>query len=220
LLILSGMSTKTTKGTLLAILTLPTITLAITRPALAADADDQVPGQHIARSAPPPLPPPTVQERAARFPTTTALRASAVLDLFGGSAYALEVSHRFGPRLGVDVAFGSNDMGYKHLGTYGEALARLYTSRGPGAFSLALGPSVRTGTEFGAVGFLRAEVAAEYRVPGVPNILFGFGPEMALNDSGSGTCPDTGWFACFLWKDHWQAGDIGFRARVAAGWTF
>jgi hypothetical protein len=202
--------TKTTTTVFLATLT----TLAVARPALATAANDEVPGQHVARPAPPPPPQPRADH------VDTAVRATGMADLFSGGAYGLEVSHRFGPILGLDAAFGQNAMDHGHWGVFGEVLARAYAFKGPGGISFAAGPSVRTANEFGAVGFLRAEVAAELRSPGVPNLVLGIGPEVALNDSGRGSCPDNGWFSCFLWKDHWQAGDIGFRARVAIGWVF
>jgi hypothetical protein len=212
------MNTKAAAWTFLATLTPAILTAAISRPARASSGDDEAPGQHVARPAPPPAP----QQPAvpAAPTTTTAVRATAMVDLFSGGAYGLEVSHRLGPILGLDATFGRNDMTYGHTGVFAEALARLYAFKGAGGISFAAGPSLRTANEFGAIGFLRAEVAAELRWPGVPDLLVGFGPEVALNDSGRATCPGNGWFSCFFWQDQWHAGDVGYRGRVAAGWTF
>jgi hypothetical protein len=194
-------------------------TLAIARPALAAEAaasDDEQPGAYVARQVP--AAPPSWWEHPAS--AATAVRVTGMADVFSGAEYGLEVSHRFDRIFGVDVALGPNDMGYGHRGLFAEALGRAYAFRGPAGISFATGPSVRTANEFGAIAFMRAEIAAELRWAGLPNLLIGVGPEVALNDSGRATCPDNGWFSCFLWKDHWSAGDVGFRVRAAAGWAF
>jgi hypothetical protein len=180
------------------------VTLAVCRTAVAATGDEQV----------------QVTASPVFKPAVTAVRVTGMLDVFNGGAYGIEVSRRMTPALGIDVAFGANDMDYGHHGVFAELLGRAYLFNGIGGVSLALGPSLRTADRFGAVGFVRAELAVELRALGVPNLLLGLGPEVALNDSGQGVCPDNGWLSCFLWKDHWNAGDLGFRVRVAAGWAF
>jgi hypothetical protein len=165
-------------------------------------------------------PEPHITARPAGAPAATAIRLTGMLDVFNGGAYAVEVSRRAGPVFGMDAAFGGNSMDYGHSGIFAELLARAYLFTGPAGVSLALGPSLRSANEFGTVGFVRAELAVELRSLGVPNLLLGLGPELALNDSGQGTCPHSGLFSCLLWRDTWRAGDVGFRVRVAAGWAF
>jgi hypothetical protein len=150
---------------------------------------------------------------------STAFRLSVYGSFFQGAAVQVEASKRFGGFGGLDVAFGANDMGYDHGGIAADVLGRLYLFRGIGGVSLAAGPSLRTGSQFGAVGWLRSEVALELRPRGF-DLLVGAGPGLALNDSQRATCPDNGLLSCFLWKEQIHGGDIDLRVRVAVGVTF
>jgi hypothetical protein len=180
-----------------------------------AQAGEPAPTENVTAPAAP-VPPPAHPEPSL---DSTAYRLSAYGSILEGGAVQLEVSKRFGGALGLDVAFGANDMGYDHAGVAADVLGRLYMFSGIGGLSLAVGPSLRTGSEFGGVGWLRSELALELRPRGF-DILVGAGPSLALNDSGHANCPDMGWFGCLLWNEQIHTGDVEWRIRLALGVTF
>jgi hypothetical protein len=150
-----------------------------------------------------------------------ALRLDLSDQFFGGSLTGVEVSGRFWGPFGVDLALGQNDMGYGHTGVAAEAMARLYLfDQASGGVSLAAGPSFRNANEFGTVGFMTGEIAAEYRPRGGFSVLVGTGMSVALNDSGQAQCPDNGILSCFLWTDHYSQGDKTLNLRLAVGASF
>jgi hypothetical protein len=149
-----------------------------------------------------------------------AIRLDLSEQVFGGSFAGVEMSYRF-PVLGFDLALGQNDMGYGHKGLAVEGMGRLYLfNEASGGVSIAGGPSIRTANEFGTVGFMTGEIAAEYRPRGGFNILVGTGMSVALNDSGQAQCPTNGILDCFLWTDHYSAGDKTLNFRLAVGASF
>jgi hypothetical protein len=153
----------------------------------------------------------------------TAVRLDLSGEMEGGSLSGLEVSHRFGPVFGLDVAAGQSSFGYSHDGYGGNVLGRLYLfSDSSGGVSLAAGPSLRTANEFGAVGFIQSELAVEYRPRGGFSILVGAGTSVALNDSGTSHCPvePSDWFGCWFLPTQIHRGDQTVNFRLALGASF
>jgi hypothetical protein len=173
-------------------------------------------GGSLSAEAPPTLPPLPAPRWGA-----IALRLDSSVQLFGAAMSGVEVSYRFASPLGVDLALGENDMGYGHTGLAADLTGRLYLfNEASGGVSLAAGPWIRTANEFGTVGFLSGELAAEYRPRGGFSILLGGGISTALNNSGQAQCPTNGILDCFLWTDHYSQGDRTLYLRLAMGASF
>jgi hypothetical protein len=173
-------------------------------------------GATFARANEPDPPPDLSAHLAAR----TALRAVGSLEVLGPAAVGLEASWKVVPHFGLDGTVSYEDMQYGHQGVGVEALARYFPFLGPNALSVGLGPAFLAANEYGAVAFARSELSYEYRRVGTLSVLIGVGAEIALNNSGTATCPQQGWFSCFLWVDHYSAGDFSYHLRLALGTAF
>jgi len=150
----------------------------------------------------------------------TAVRVAGSLQALGPVGLGAEVSRRIMAHAGLDVTASYEDFQHGHSGVGVDALARYFPFSGPHAFSLGLGPSLLHAREYGSVGFLQGELAYEFRETARFSVLVGAGAQIALNNSGRATCPDQGFLACFLWTDHYSAGDVAFRMRLALGAAF
>lgn len=151
----------------------------------------------------------------------TAVRLDLSGQFFGASAVEVELSRRFGRLSGVDVAVGETDMGYGYTGFAADLMGRLYLfNEARGGVSWAAGPWLRTATAYGPMAFLSGELAVEYRPRRGFSILGGGGMSVALNNSGTAACPDSGLLGCFLWRDHVARGDTTVNLRLAVGASF
>ena len=130
--------------------------------------------------------------------------------------FGLAVSRKLFSVFGVDATWSYENLGYGHDGMAVETLARVLGG-GRHAASLGIGPSLHWAKEFGQVAFCTGELAYEYRPVGGVSVLLGVGVDVALNNSGTATCPDSGWFSCLFWMDHYSQGDVLLRVRIAIG---
>jgi hypothetical protein len=199
----------------------PRALAAPTEPASPAPDDRPLPAEAASPAGPAPASPAPVVPTAALW-GRTAVRVSFAAEILTDTVVEMEVSHRFATFAGLDVAIGQADLGYGHSGVAADLTGRLYLfTEGRGGLTFAAGPSVRSANEFGTVGFLRGEIAVEYRPRGGLSVLFGVGESTALNDSGQATCPDAGLFlGCFEWRDHIKKGDPSLNLRLAFGVSF
>jgi len=150
----------------------------------------------------------------------TAIRIAGTLDFLGPVGVGVELSQRVLAHGGLDALVSYEDLQHDHSGVSAEVLARYHPFSGPHALSLGVGPALLLAREYGGVAFVTGEVAYEFRKAGATSVLVGVGMQVALNNSGRATCPDQGLLPCFLWTDHYQAGDVGFRLRLAIGTAF
>jgi hypothetical protein len=161
--------------------------------------------------------PPTL---AVPIAARTAIRVTGTLDFLGPVGIGAELSQRVLTRGVLDTSVSYEDLQHGHSGVDVEVLARYLPFKGPHALSLGIGPALLLAREYGGVGFMAGEVAYEFRKPGAVSVLVGAGAQVALNNSGRASCPDQGFLPCFLWTDHYNAGDVGARLRLAVGMAF
>jgi hypothetical protein len=85
------------------------------------------------------------------------------------------------------------------------------------AISIAAGPSIAVGGDYGFVPFVQSEVAYELRARGGFNLVLGGGPGLPLASSR-----DPGVFCRTTEKlcDYFHRGNVGGRVRLGLGWSF
>ena len=150
----------------------------------------------------------------------TALRIAGTLNFLGPVGLGLEVSQMLSTQVGVDGIVSYEDFQYGHNGVGVDALVRYSPFVGVHALAIGIGGSFLAAREYGAIGFAQGEISYEYRRAHAFSFLIGAGPQVALNKSGRANCPETGFLACFLWKDQYATGDVGAHLRLAIGTAF